>query len=175
MDAFDELWQRHEQLTAKFAKLLHDDAGQVLTAIALRLSCLDTSLASAGEVKELQKILDDLLERFREAQASLGAAMVAKRGLQAGLSQLARHQGGLRVSGTPGNLWQGRAALASFRIVEHLQPVEVAFAGQQILLKGARPPDAYAEELARHGACTLQSTKQGITISIRDGDTNTHR
>ncbi|MCX6610113.1 MAG: histidine kinase dimerization/phosphoacceptor domain-containing protein [Acidobacteria bacterium] len=96
-EAFAELLRRHEELTQRFAQLLHDDAGQVLTSIALQLSALDG--VAPDELETLNSTLDDLLERFREAQASLGGAVVAKRGLLAGLSQLARMKKSFRVEG----------------------------------------------------------------------------
>ncbi len=82
--AFAELLARHEELTSRFAKLLHDDAGQVLTAIALRLSAIEGP-ADLQELQELQIALDELLDRFRAAQASLGAAVIPRRGILAGL------------------------------------------------------------------------------------------
>ncbi len=170
MTAFGELWRRHEELTRGYAKLLHDDAGQVLTAIALRLSSLELSGGAGAEVRELQTILDDLLERFRRAQSSLGAAVVEKRGLAAGLSQLARWRGDLEVKAAGEVAWRGEAALAAFRIVEALEPRRVELGRERITLVGAREPGAYAEEMAKAGSLRLQRAAEGITISIQHGD-----
>ncbi len=170
MDAFGELWQRHEELTRNYAKLLHDDAGQVLTAIALRLSSLDVDAAAEAEIAELQSTLDDLLERFRNAQASLGAAAVAKRGLAAGLSQLARFRGDLRVDTSQCPAWQGETALAAFRIIEALLATAISFSPQSIRLQGPKSITPYHEELARRGGLRLQTQPEGITISIQHAD-----
>ncbi len=170
MDAFGELWLRHEELTRSYAKLLHDDAGQVLTAIALRLSALEVDTAAATEIAALQSDLDDLLERFRVAQASLGAAAVSKRGLAAGISQLARFRGNLRVEGATCPPWQGETALAAFRVLEALEPKGVRITLQSIEAIGAAPLSAYHHELARRGNLRLRQQPEGITISIQHGD-----
>lgn len=170
MDAFGELWQRHEELTRNYAKLLHDDAGQVLTAIALRLSSLDVDKRTEAEIAELQSTLDDLLERFRNAQASLGAAAVAKRGLAAGLSQLARMRGNLHLDSSQCPSWQGQSALAAFRIIESLEPRALSFSPQAIRLQNPKALTAYHQELALRGKLSLQAQPEGITISIQHGD-----
>lgn len=170
MDAFGELWQRHEELTRNYAKLLHDDAGQVLTAIALRLSSLHVDASAEAEISELQSTLDDLLERFRNAQASLGAAAVAKRGLGAGLSQLARFRGNLRVDTAQCPAWQGETALAAFRIIEALEPIALTFSAQSIRLQGPKNITPYHQELALRGKLSLQAQPEGITISIQHAD-----
>lgn len=170
MDPFGELWRRHEELTRNYAKLLHDDAGQVLTAIALRLSSLDLEPSSRAEAAELQTLLDDLLERFRLAQASLGAAAVAKRGLPAGLSQLARFRGNLRLDSSQCPPWQGESALAAFRIVESLEPAAISFSPHALHLQNSKPLTAYQHELAVRGKLSLQPHPEGITISIQHAD-----
>jgi hypothetical protein len=170
MDPFGEMWRRHEELTRNFAQLLHDDAGQVLTAIALRLSALDVPAASRAEVQALQADLDDLLERFRAAQAALGAAAVAKRGLAAGLSQLARSQGSYRVEGSGFPSWNPERSLAAFRIIEALAPRGVRVSPQSIAVSNTAPVSAYHYELARRGGLALQTSSEGNTIFIQHAD-----
>jgi hypothetical protein len=170
MSAFGELWRRHEELTRDYAKLLHDDAGQVLTAIALRLSSLEVTAESRAEVRELQSILDELLERFRRAQASLGAAVVAKRGLAAGLSQLARHRENLEIRAGEGPKWPLESALAAFRIIEALEPKAVMVAADRVVAAGGKKPGPYHEELAVQGNLRIRTGAEGITISIQHDD-----
>ncbi len=170
MSAFAELWRKHEELTARFAKLLHDDAGQVLTAIALRLSALELEGEARREARELMAQLDDLLERFRAAQSSLGAAAVAKRGLAAGLSQLARSDGQLQLSGDRYPPWPPAAALAAFRVIECGGPRRVAVRADRLVAAPAFPLTALIEEFAREGGLQLRAEAEGITISIHDAD-----
>jgi hypothetical protein len=178
MDAFGELWERHEALTQDYARLLHDDAGQVLTAIALRLGVLgQLAGGEAAEVREevagLQQQLDDLLERFRDAQASLGAAAVVKRGLAAGLSQLSRQrektQGlPLRLQGSLDPRWTGRAALGAFRIIEAARPDAIVSTAGNLEFNGTLSATPYLAELARQAGLNFQANGQSITISISE-------
>ena len=162
--AFAELLRQHEELTQRFAHLLHDDAGQVLTSIALQLSVLDG--VDPGELETLTGTLDELLERFRDAQASLGGAVVAKRGLAAGLSQLARMRKGMRVDGGSGPKWPAEAAQAGFRIVEALQPERVVLDGDGMLLEGTGVAGDYVSSLAEFGGLVLRQGPGANTIRI---------
>lgn len=162
--AFAELLRRHEELTQRFARLLHDDAGQVLTSIALQLSALEG--VPEGELEPLMATLDELLERFREAQNGMGAAVVAKRGLAAGLSQLARTRETLRVDGGNGPNWPVGAAQAGFRIVEAMMPARVVLDGTGMLLEGVAEAGDYVSLLAEVGGLVLRSGPRANTIRI---------
>ncbi len=172
-EAFAELLRRHEELTQRFAQLLHDDAGQVLTSIALQLSALDG--VAPDELETLTSTLDDLLERFREAQASLGGAVVAKRGLLAGLSQLARMRKSLRVEGDDSPKWPIAAAQAAFRIIEALEPVKVVVNSEGVMLDGVGEISKYVEVLADTGLVLLQTGSQATTIRIYYANSGSHR
>ena len=171
--AFAELLRRHEELTQRFARLLHDDAGQVLTSIALQLSVLDGAEPTA--LKELMGTLDDLLERFRHAQATLGGAVVSQRGLLAGLSQLSRMRDGFRVYGDVDPQWSVACLQAAFRIVEALEPKKVTVDGQGLQLEGVNVPVAYVIMLAESSGLMLKSGPQANTIKICHVNSGTHR
>ena len=171
--AFAELLRRHEELTQRFAQLLHDDAGQVLTSIALQLSALEG--VAPDELETLTATLDDLLERFREAQASLGGAVVAKRGLVAGLSQLARMKKNFRCEGDVAPKWPVVAAQAAFRIVEALEPARAIISAEGVKLDGAGEVSEYVKALADAGGVLLQSGPQATTIKIYYANSGAHR
>jgi len=171
--AFAELLRQHEELTQRFARLLHDDAGQVLTAIALQLSALEG--VDAGELETLQGTLDELLERFRDAQAGLGGAVVAKRGLVAGLSLLARSRKGFTVMAAVSPSWPAGAMLAGFRIVEALEPSRAVVDGSGMVLEGAGAVSEYVEMLAEVGGLVIQSGPRTNTIRIQHANTGLNR
>lgn len=173
--AFASLWRRHEELSQRFAQLLHDDAGQVLTALALRLSALEGSLDSREEIQQIQHDLDGLLERFRDAQASLGSAIVAKRGLLAALSQLARHTGTLRVEGSQAPAWPAPSAQAAFRLIESLAPSKVQIDGQELVLYSPRDTGPLELAWAAAGNLFLQPGSLPHTIKIKHADSSPRR
>ncbi len=159
--AFSELWERHEELTTRFAQLLHDDAGQVLTSIALQLSVIDHP-----DVARLQETLDDLLDRFRQAQASLGGAVVGKRGLSAGLSQLARARPDLHLRGEAGPNWPLLSTRAAFRVVEALTPKQILWDAESVTCDGCLAVSPYTSALAAAGGLVLHSGPRPTTIRI---------
>jgi hypothetical protein len=171
--AFEELLRRHEELTQRFAQLLHDDAGQVLTSIALQLSALEG--VAPEELETLSSTLDDLLERFRNAQASLGGAVVAKRGLLAGLSQMARMNGKFRLEGDVSPRWPVEAAQAAFRIVEALAPARAIVNAEGVKLEGAGEVSEYVKALAISGGVLLQGGPQASTVRIYYANSGSHR
>ncbi len=162
--AFAELLRRHEELTQRFAKLLHDDAGQVLTSIALQLSVLDG--AAPGEVERLNATLDELLDRFRDTQASLGGAVIQKRGLLAGLWQLARMRTNFTIVGEVAPKWPVEAQQAAFRIVEAITPSKAEVNLESVRLDGVGETGDYIAALAEAGGLSLQKGPQPHTIRI---------
>lgn len=170
---FAELLRRHEELTQSFARLLHDDAGQILTAIALELSVLEG--VEDAERTRLMATLDDLLERFRDAQAGLGAAAVAKRGLAAGLSQLARYRSDLRVEVVGVPAWPLEAQMAAFRIVESIEPQAVRVDTGELKLEGGRVLGDYERSLAESGKLSLPEVAPRTTIKICHANSGVNR
>lgn len=163
-EAFAELLRRHEELTQRFARLLHDDAGQILTSIALQLSVLEG--APPAETRTLIETLDELLERFRLAQSNLGAAVIPRRGLLAALSQLARMRPDFRVDGDQAPAWPVESSQAAFRIVEALAPKRAIVDAKGLQLEGAAALSAYERTLAAIGNLSIHEEPQAITIGI---------
>lgn len=162
--AFAELLRRHEELTQRFAQLLHDDAGQILTSIALQLSVLEG--VDPAEREPITSTLDELLDRFREAQASLGGAVIKKRGLAAGLSQLAKMRKEFRIVGDLMPKWPLAAQQAAFRIVEALESSRAELNADGIWLHGVGKIGEYVAALAETGGLSIQKGPQARTIRI---------
>lgn len=173
--AFSTLFELREKDAQRFAKLLHDDAGQMLTAIALRLSALEVSGEARTEIQELQSYLDELLDRFRLAQSSLGSAVIPRRGLAAALSHWRRLRGDLEIQGEDWPAWPVAASTACFRLVEHLEPALLEATKDSLTLHPRKEIDAFALALAAHGDLSLQSGPSPRTIKIIHADTHPSR
>jgi hypothetical protein len=176
MDAergFAELLRRHEELTQRFSRLLHDDAGQILTAIALRLSALDG--VPPAELAELNSALDDLLDRFRAAQNSLGASVVQRRGLASGLSLWRQTRPEVRLTGLCGAEWTPLEQLGIFRIIEALEPYAIHCRPFFIELEHARNPGDCEQMIARLAGLSIESAPDTHTIKICHANTGSDR
>lgn len=173
--SFSTLFEMREKDAQRFAKLLHDDAGQMLTAIALRLSALEVSGEARTEIQELQSYLDELLDRFRLAQSSLGSAVIPRRGLAAALSHWRRLRGDLEIQGDDWPAWPVAAATACFRLVEHLTPALLEVRKHSLTLHKHKEIDTFAQALAAHGDLSLQSGPAARTIKITHADTHSSR
>ena len=122
------LLAEREAEQAKVARMLHDDAGQVLSAIGLHLDVLRTDLTAeqSGQVVEIQKLLEHVISRIRAASQALHANVVERAGLGFALEQLVgrvRDKAvgiSVRLLVTPGERWPNEPAHAAYRIVEAL-------------------------------------------------------
>jgi len=122
------LLAEREAEQAKVARMLHDDAGQVLSAIGLHLDVLRSDLTAeqSGQVVEIQKLLEQVISRIRAASQALHANVVERAGLGFALEQLvgrARDKAvglTIRLQVTPGERWPNEPAHAAYRIVEAL-------------------------------------------------------
>ena len=168
--AFTELWARHEELTTRFAQLLHDDSAQILTSIGLQLSLIEHE-----GIAPLQSTFEDLLDRFRHAQTELGAAVVARRGLLAALSQLSMARKDLKVLGEAAPNWSLVATQATFRIIEALAPKQVLVQKESVSCEGCSPAAAYVKTLALAGGLSLQSGPRTTTIRIYNANPGPNR
>lgn len=147
----------------------------MLTAIALRLSALEVPAEARTEIQELQSYLDELLDRFRLAQSSLGSAVIPRRGLAAALSHWRRLRGDMQIQGQDWPAWPVPASTACYRIVEHLQPSLLEVNSSQVLLHPRRESDDYVAALAAHGDLTLEASASPRTIRIIHADSHSRR
>ncbi len=122
------LLAEREAEQAKVARMLHDDAGQVLSAIGLHLDVLRSDLTAeqSGQVVEIQNLLEQVIGRIRAASQALHANVVERAGLGFALEQLvgrAREKAvgvKIRLQVTPGERWPNEPAHAAYRIVAAL-------------------------------------------------------
>ncbi|MFN7542193.1 MAG: hypothetical protein ACK5TN_05310 [Acidobacteriota bacterium] len=170
---FAELLRRHEELTQRFSRLLHDDAGQILTAIALRLTALEG--VPPGELADLTSALDELLDRFRAAQNFLGASVVRQRGLAAGLSLWRHTRPETRITGLCDAEWTPLEQLAIFRIIEALEPHAIHCHPFSIELKHARSLGDYEQMIAQLASLSIESAPNAHTIKIGHANTGSDR
>jgi signal transduction histidine kinase len=109
------------------ARELHDEIGQVLTAVKLRLGLLapDVTPPLCERIKETERLVDDLVANVRRLSLTLRPPLLDDLGLQGAVSaHLERFeaQTGIHVSFTAGALDDRRLPLdvetAAFRIVQ---------------------------------------------------------
>jgi signal transduction histidine kinase len=87
-----------EQEGARVSRLLHDEVGQVLSAIGLQLDLLrmdlaDDPKAAAARIGEIQRILEQAIGHVRDLSYELNPSVVERAGLQPALERLvARHR-----------------------------------------------------------------------------------
>lgn len=122
------LLSEREAEQAKVARMLHDDAGQVLSAIGLHLDVLRGELTpdQSAQVVEIQKLLELVITRIRAASQALHVNLVERAGLGFALQQLATKTREKRADITvqlqvaPGERWPNDPAHAAYRIVSEL-------------------------------------------------------
>ena len=121
----------------RVSRLLHDDGGQVLTAVGLLLDVLKLDFrGQAPEITErvhdIQKMLDEAVQKVRSLSYDLNPSVVERAGLQSALDRLiGRFRGqfagslrylydsSVRVPLPVGNAWYKIAELALENAVKH--------------------------------------------------------
>jgi signal transduction histidine kinase len=98
---------QREQEYARISRLLHDQVGQVLSAVGLQLDVLRLDLQAqvpeiVGRTAEIQQMLEEAVTQVRALSFELNPAIVERAGLQFALDQLAGRfrkgfKGGLRL------------------------------------------------------------------------------
>jgi signal transduction histidine kinase len=124
---------------AKVARMLHDDAGQVLSAIGLHLDVLRGELTpeQSAQVVDIQKLLEMVISRIRAASQALHVNVVERAGLGFALEQLAtksREKGAgisVQLQIAPGARWPNEAAHAAYRITGELLENAMRHSGAQ--------------------------------------------
>ncbi|MBC7924355.1 MAG: hypothetical protein H7039_01740 [Bryobacteraceae bacterium] len=123
--------------SARVSRLLHDEVGQILTAVGLQMDVL--KLDYRGEIPEItpriheiQKMLDQAVEQVRTLSYDLNPSIVERAGLYSALDRLvgrfrSRYKGSLRFLWDPalrvpvqvGNIWYRIAELGLDNAVTH--------------------------------------------------------
>jgi signal transduction histidine kinase len=121
----------------RVSRLLHDEVGQVLTAVGLLLDVLKLDFCKqvpdiTGRVHEIQKMLDTAVQQVRALSYDLNPSVVERAGLQSALDRLVgRFRGqfagsirylydsSVRVPLAVGNAWYKIAELALENAIKH--------------------------------------------------------
>lgn len=148
-----------EQEGARVSRILHDDVGQVLSAIGLQLDLLrmdlnDDPAAARSRIAEIQRMLDKAISHVRDLSYELNPSVVERTGLQCALDRLV---GRFRKENT--------AAIRFHHDAAPPLPLEVANAlykiAEQALDNAAR--HAGASEIA-----VSVRAGHGVALEIRD-------
>src|SRR5580693_4670985 len=86
--------QEHDEALARVARLLHDEVGQVLSAVGLQLDALrmdfrDQAPGVDDRAAEIQTMLEQVIEQLRDLSNELNPSIVERAGLQFALDRLA--------------------------------------------------------------------------------------
>jgi len=149
-----------EQGGARASRLLHDEVGQILSAVGLHLDVLrmdteEDSPAGATRIIDIQKFLEQAVEQVRTLSYDLNPAIVERAGLKAALNRLvARYR---EISDTSVRLaydssvhMPAAAAVALFKIAERALDNAVKHADAQLIEVLVHP------------------NPQGVTLQVRD-------
>jgi signal transduction histidine kinase len=142
------------------SRFLHDSVGQNLTAFGLQLDLIRMDLESVSpdtcrRIGDVQKLLEEMMERVREYSYELNPSTVERAGLRPALDRLAgriraRFPGTLRLNVDPSLKLDPNLASALF----------------QILQEGV-------ENAVQHSGCSaieiaVKSTRTGTVLEVRD-------
>ncbi len=149
-----------EQEGARVSRILHDEVGQVLSAIGLQLDLLRMDLNdhvadSSKRIAEIQKVLELSVAQVRDLSYELNPSIVERTGLQFALDRLVgRYRKG----------FDGKIRLlfdAAVRL-----PLEVATAFYKIAEQGI--DNAVAHSGATRVEILARPVKQGVSLEVRD-------
>jgi signal transduction histidine kinase len=149
-----------EEEGARVSRILHDDVGQVLSAIGLQLDLLRMDLnenvaGSSRRIADIQKVLELAVAQVRDLSYELNPSIVERTGLQFSLDRLVGRyrkdfRGSIRLLFDPSVRLPVETATAMYKISE--QALENAV---------KHSAAARVEVLVKQG-------KQGVTLEIRD-------
>lgn len=127
----------------RVSRILHDDVGQVLSAVGLLLDVLKLDYRGqiteiTDRVNEIQKMLDHAVQQVRSLSYDLNPSVVERAGLQMALDRLvgrSREQfagslrylydSSVRVPLVVGNAWYKIAELALENAITHAEPTRI--------------------------------------------------
>ncbi|MGE5569866.1 MAG: sensor histidine kinase [Rhodospirillales bacterium] len=149
-----------EQEGARISRILHDEVGQVLSAIGLQLDLLRMDITEnkeegARRIAEIQKVLETAVNQVRELSYELNPSIVERTGLPFALDRLV---GRYRRS------FDGNIRLlfdSSVRV-----PVEPATALYKIAEQALE--NAVQHSGGRQVEILVKPAKQGVALEIRD-------
>jgi len=152
-----------EQEFARVAKLLHDQVGQVLSAVGLHLDALRLELEPqvpgiAERTAEIQNILEHAVVLVRNLSYELNPAIVERAGLSFALDRLAGRfrdcfSGTIRLLYEAGTHVPPAVGTAFYKIAELAVENAVAHAGCSLIEVLVRP------------------TREGVVLEVRDNGT----
>jgi signal transduction histidine kinase len=149
-----------EQEGARVSRVLHDEVGQVLSAIGLQLDLLrmdlhDNVADCPRRIREIQKILEQSVAQVRDLSYELNPSIVERTGLQFALDRLAgRYRKG----------FAGKIRLlfdSSLRL-----PIETATAMYKIAEQAM--DNAVCHSGAARVEVLVRPVKQGVSLEVRD-------
>ncbi len=149
-----------EQEGARVSRILHDEVGQVLSAIGLQLDLLrmdlhDKVADNSKRIAEIQKVLEQSVGQVRDLSYELNPSIVERTGLQFALDRLAgRYRKG----------FDGKIRLLFDSSVR--PPVEMATALYKIA-------EQAIDNSIRHSGATrvevlVRPVRQGVSLEVRD-------
>lgn len=127
----------------RVSRLLHDEVGQVLSAVGLQLDVLKLDYRAqvpeiVGRVHEIQEMLDNAVKRVRALSYDLNPAVVERAGLQIALDRLVGryrsefsgalrflYDSSLRIPLDVANAWYKIAGLALENAVQHANAARI--------------------------------------------------
>jgi signal transduction histidine kinase len=129
--------------SARVSRLLHDEVGQVLSAVGLQMDVLKLDFKAqvpeiVERIREIQKMLEHAVEQVRALSYDLNPAVVERAGFHSALDRLAgrfrsQFDGTLRMQCDPNvrlpleiaNVWYKIAELALENSVQHAQATRI--------------------------------------------------
>lgn len=150
--------EAREAERSRLARLLHDEVGQILSAVGLQLDLLRMDCANRPElaqrVGDAQKLLERAVSQVRELSYWLNPAIVERAGLRTALEKLIQRyagsfQGELRLRWDPEAQLPLPAAQACYKLAE------------QALQDGLRCADGGAIEVR------VERTEEGVRLMLR--------
>lgn len=150
----------------RISRELHDDTGQALTLILVRLQLIENVTRDPGvrhELAELRELVVDTLDGVRRLAVQLGPSILEDLGLRSGLEWLAdrvREDTGLRVDllvDTDDDRVPGTTAIALFRVAQE---------ALTNVVRHARATRAEVRLAEADGALTLAVTDDGVGFDV---------
>jgi len=181
---------------ARVSRLLHDQVGQVLSAVGLQLDVLKLDYRGqipeiTERVHEIQKVLDQAVEQVRTLSYDLNPSIVERAGLHSALDRLVGRfrtyyksgslrfifDPGVRVPLEIGNIWYRIAELALENAVQHAEAslieVHVRATAKNFVLEIRDDGKGFsADEASHHSGIGLllmehYSSQVPITVDLR--------